>query len=373
MTHSMRVCAFGSFDRSFDRSWILLEALEQSGAEITYCHFDLWAEHRHKTKLFPWRWLLLAGRYLAGAISIGRRFLQSPRCDVLYVGYMGHVDLLIAAVLNRRRRSTLVFDPCISLYNTLVEDRQLVKAGGIVAKLIRRLDVVPCGLADVVLSDTSSHGEYFQTALGVPRGKLHRVFVGAGEAWQRARWSPPVDGPFRVLFYAKFSPLHGITAILDAAEQLKHERVHFTIVGGGQLEDALRQAVERSGSSHVEWIPWLEREALIDRMRACHVSLGIFGNTAKAAMVIPNKVFQALAMGVPVITRDSPAIRELLDDGTSAVLCETDGAALASAILASRDDFGRLQAIGQRGREVFVEHASHHALAQQFLEAIDVR
>ena len=77
----MRVCAFGSFDKGFDRSWILLEALEQSGAEIDYCHFDLWAGHRHKTQLFPWRWLLLAGRYLAGVIAISRRFLQSPRCD----------------------------------------------------------------------------------------------------------------------------------------------------------------------------------------------------------------------------------------------------------------------------------------------------
>src|SRR5580765_895188 len=102
--HSMRVCAFGSFDTGFDRSWILLEALEQSGAEITYCHFDLWAGHRHKTKLFPWRWLLLAGRYLAGVIAISRRFLQSPRCDVLYVGYIGHVDLLFAWFLNRWRR-----------------------------------------------------------------------------------------------------------------------------------------------------------------------------------------------------------------------------------------------------------------------------
>ena len=373
MTHSMRVCAFGSFDRSFDRSWILLEALEQSGAEITYCHFDLWAGHRHKTNLFPWRWLLLAGRYLLGAISISRRFLQSPRCDVLYVGYMGHLDLLCAAVLNRSRRSTLVFDPCISLYNTLVEDRQLVKAGSLLAKLIRRLDVVPCRLADVVLTDTKSHGDYFERALGVPGHKLHRVFVGAGQAWQRARWSPPADGPFSVLFYAKFSPLHGITAILDAAERLKHDRVHFTIVGGGQLEDQVRRAVAAAESSPIEWIPWLEQDALIERVRRCHASLGIFGHTAKAAMVIPNKVFQALAMGAPVVTRDSPAIRELLEGGWSAVLCEPDGAALAAAIVALRDDVGRLQALGHHGRAAFTEHAGHHALAKQFMEAVGVR
>jgi glycosyltransferase involved in cell wall biosynthesis len=308
----MRVCAFGSFDKGFDRSWILLEALEQSGAEIDYCHFDLWAGHRHKTNLFPWRWLLLAGRYLAGVIGISRRFLQSPRCDVLYVGYMGHLDVLLAWLLNRRRRSTLVFDPCISLYNTLVEDRQIVKAGGFTANMIRRLDTVPCRLADVVLSDTRCHGAYFENVLGVARGKVHRVFIGAEEAWQRARWSPAVNGSFRVIFFGKFSPLHGIPAILDAAERLAPEQVHFTIAGGGQLEDVVRQAAERSKSASLEWIPWLERDALIDRMRACHICLGIFGNTRKAAMVIPNKVFQSLAMGVPTITCDSPAIRELL-------------------------------------------------------------
>ena len=369
----MRVCAFGSFDRGFDRSWILLEALEQSGAEITYCHFDLWAGHRHKTNLFPWRWLLLAGKYLAGLMSISRCLLHSPRCDVLYVGYMGHVDLLFAWLLNRRRRSTLVFDPCISLYNTLVEDRQIVKAGGFIAKLIRRLDTIPCRLADVVLSDTRCHGAYFENVLGVSRGKVHRVFVGAGEAWQRARWSPPANGTFSVLFYAKFSPLHGVMAILDAAERLAHEPVHFTIVGGGQLEDAVRQAVERSRSSLIEWIPWLERDALIDRMRACHVALGIFGNTRKAAMVIPNKVFQALAMGVPTITRDSPAIRELLEDEVSAILCGTDGVEIAEAIIAARADFGRLQAIAASGREAFTTNATHHALAEQFLKAVHVR
>jgi glycosyltransferase involved in cell wall biosynthesis len=193
--------------------------------------------------------------------------------------------------------------------------------------------------------------------------------VGAGEAWQQSRWSPP-DSSFAVLFYAKFSPLHGIAAILDAVERLKEENIHFTIVGGGQLEETVRDAVARLPSTTFEWIPWLDRDGLIDRMRRCHVNLGIFGNTRKASMVIPNKVFQAIAMGVPVITRDSPAVRELLEDGKSAVLCGTGGTALAHAILACREDFDRLKSVGARGREVFAERASHRAIAKQFFEAV---
>jgi len=176
-----------------------------------------------------------------------------------------------------------------------------------------------------------------------------------------------------VLFYAKFSPLHGLPVILDAVERLKAEPIHFTIVGGGQLEDEVRRAVARSRSSALEWIPWLEREALIERMRNCQLSLGIFGDTSKAAMVIPNKVFQALAMGVPVITRDSPAIRELLDAGQSLFTCATDGATLATVILTCRRNFKEVKAIAQKGRDVFNARASHAAIARQFLEAVDGR
>jgi hypothetical protein len=112
--------------------------------------------------------------------TIGRdsvQFLRSARCDVLYVGYMGHIDMILAYCLNWRRRSTLVFDPCISMYNTLVEDRKIVTAHGFKARVIRLLDEVPCRLADVVLTDTLHHGKYFESALGVPRERIHRVFV----------------------------------------------------------------------------------------------------------------------------------------------------------------------------------------------------
>ena len=49
--------------------------------------------------------------------------------------------------------------------------------------------------------------------------------------------------------------------------------------------------------------------------------------------MIPNKAFQALACGTPLVTADTPAARELLVDGESALLVPPgDPEALAAAV-----------------------------------------
>ena len=80
-------------------------------------------------------------------------------------------------------------------------------------------------------------------------------------------------------------------------------------------------------------MPWVEYERLPDELHRAGCALGIFGTSDKAARVIPNKAFQALACGTPLVTADTPAARELLVDGESALLVPPgDPEALAAAL-----------------------------------------
>ena len=80
-------------------------------------------------------------------------------------------------------------------------------------------------------------------------------------------------------------------------------------------------------------MPWIEYEQLPDEIRQAGCSLGVFGTTGKARRVIPNKAFQAIACGAPLVTADTSAARELLSDDASALLVPAgDAEALAGAI-----------------------------------------
>ena len=66
-------------------------------------------------------------------------------------------------------------------------------------------------------------------------------------------------------------------------------------------------------AAKLRWVDWVDYADLVSWISRADLCLGIFGTSEKAASVIPNKVYQVVAAGRPVVTRDSPAIRELLE------------------------------------------------------------
>jgi glycosyltransferase involved in cell wall biosynthesis len=88
--------------------------------------------------------------------------------------------------------------------------------------------------------------------------------------------------------------------------------------------------------------------------------------------VIPNKAFQALASGVPLITGDTPGSRELLTDEDSALLVPPgDPSALADAIRRLASDSDLAQRVAARGDAVYREHASEQVLGERWRSLIE--
>ena len=212
--------------------------------------------------------------------------------------------------------------------------------------------------ADLVVADTAAHAAFFRDRFGLDPDRVAVALVGAEESLFRPGWHPPE--PFHVLFVGKLIPLHGLETILAAAALVPE--IPFRVVGDGQLA-ALLDA-RPSNVDHVEWIPYYELPEVYQRA-GC--ALGIFGTGAKAARVIPNKVFQALACGRPVITADTPAARELLTDETDAMLVPPgDPEALATAVRRLAGDAALAERLAESGRATYQARASEEVLGARW-------
>jgi glycosyltransferase involved in cell wall biosynthesis len=349
----MRVLYFGTYERSYPRNAQVISCLRRAGVDVAERHVGVWEGREHKWRAGP----LAAARLAAAEARLLRR--PGEPFDALIVGYPGHADLPAARRVAGPR--PVLFNPLVSLADTLVADRRRYRPGGLPARALAAVDRRAFQAADVVVADTAAHAAYLASVTGAER--IEVCFVGAEERLFRPGWQRPAE--FTALFVGKLIPLQGLETILAAA-RLAPE-LSFRVVGSGQLDRLLD-----TRPANVEHVPWVEYEHLPAELHRASCALGIFGTSAKAARVIPNKAFQALACGAPLVTADTPAARELLRQGESALLVPPGNAeTLAAALRRLAADPALADALSAGGLAAYRAQASEEVLGLRWRTLVE--
>ena len=349
----MRVCYFGSYSRDSLRTVNNILSLRKAGVIVVECwdHSPL-----------PLRYFNLIRKH-AGL-----------QYDLMIVGWYGHSVLPLAKIIAKK---PIVLDALIGLYETEVIDRQNIKSTSWRAKFYHYLDKWHFILADVCLSDTDSHINYFCEQYNLKRSKFRRFFVTTNDEFYYPKDRAEGDGIFRVLFEGGYTPLHGIEYIIKAAKLLENNKdIIFELIGTGQTFEEIKSLCKRTNVRNVRFLPWMDyyRE-LPNYIGRADVCLGIFSKGLKASKVIPTKAVDTLALKKPLITGDSPAAREVFKDHENCVLVPmANPKALAEAILMLKKDEELRKKIADNGYKLFKERLSPEVvgkeLKQNLLELI---
>lgn len=345
-----RILFFGIFDLGYSRTKVLAEGFRQNGYEVIFCRVDprsfgAWQKYR----------MLYAQ---------GREF-RYQKFDHVLVCFPSRVLALVLARLLFGQ--LIIFDAFLSAYDSNVFDRNVYSVWSLRAVRDYASDWVSCRLAWKILLDTNEHINYFVSTFGVRKGKCIRVFVGADEKIFSPRKVIPT-GKFSVHFHGIYTPLQGVSYIIEAANLLKNQPIRFKIIGWGTETDQVRERAQRLGLSNIEFINSVPLEELPSHIASADVCLGIFGYTPKTARVIPNKVYECMNMGKPIITADTPAIRELPGGRPPLFLVQrANPTALAKAIVALMNDPVRCARLGGDAASYFKTHLTARTIVADLL------
>jgi glycosyltransferase involved in cell wall biosynthesis len=164
----------------------------------------------------------------------------------------------------------------------------------------------------------------------------------------------------------------GVDVLVDAARTLPH--VQF-LVAGGAAHHVARLRTRAAALPNVRIDGFQPPERVATYLAAA--DLGVVPNRAEPAIsaryTSPLKVFEAMAVGLPLIASDLPSLRELLVDRVDAWLVPPDDAqALAAAIDGALSDARLRSQIGQRLRARAAGH-TWDARARRILEWMRAR
>ncbi len=351
-----KVLFIGHYEENYSRNSIFIKGLKEYNVQIIEFNVKSFSILKHiKTSLknFP--------------------KLHSQEFDVIILHAPSWIQVLLAKVLSKIKKVPLIHDIYISKVQTFYHDRKKYKTSKIPKLLyliyVYLLDFFECILADYLILDTNSHIKYFYEKFKVPIKKFRRIFIGANEKIFHPiiKKKKREGDTFTVGFWGTFIPLQGIQFILKAAKILQNEsEIQFKLIGNGQTFEESRELAKKLNLNNVIFKGFIPLKELPEYISDFDIGLGIFGDTNKTIQVIPNKVYEGNAMKLPMISCDSPAIRELYTHKENILLCErANPESIALGILDLMNNIELRENIKEKAFKIFNENCSISAIGKR--------
>jgi glycosyltransferase involved in cell wall biosynthesis len=291
--------------------------------------------------------------------------------DVLYASTPPLLQTLAPVALSAVRGIPLVLE-VRDLWPAFLVETGLLKS----PLLTRVLEWLECFLyryADHCIAVAPAFVPYLQ-ALGASAQELTVVPTGADPLWARAprdlgaRWrrEQALEGRFVVVYAGSFQEYYGLDTVLAAARQLATTRpeIVWVFAGAGRDVGQVERAAAELGC--VRYLGSLPRDGLAPLYQAADAGLVTLRPVPLFDTVIPGKLLDYLACGLPVVSLVSGQAGALVRAaGAGVVVEDPTPAGLAAAVSALADLPAPARAgLGEQGRQWALRHMSATDLAQ---------
>jgi len=287
----------------------------------------------------------------------------SKGVDFVVVPSFRHKDIMFIKLASQ---APVVFDPLISKYMTRVLDYQVKWKGP--HKYI--VDWLAFYWPDMLIWDTKSHQEYLVDKYKITKPNK-AIYIGA----DRSLFYPivkPQKEKIIVGFYGSFNPLQGIDKIVKTAHLLKNQsKVIFRIIGSGSTYKEVTELAKSLDITNIEFINNVPYDKLNDAINEFDICLGIFGESVKADVVIPNKIYHYAAAKKCIITKDTKGVKEIFADEINIKLVANNPDDMAKAILELSSDVSKSKLLAEGAYHLIIDGYNEDKVANSFVHFLN--
>jgi glycosyltransferase involved in cell wall biosynthesis len=300
--------------------------------------------------------------------------IKGSKADLVYILPMNSNMIEIAIILKKIYGTPIVSELYISLYDTLVNDRKKLKDNTKRSEYLRKIDRMLIEKSDFLIHLSNHEFNYISKLVGanINPSRL-KIFPLAIEVKLTANNVVDPENIFRMCWWGNYSPLHGLEKIFIAIKILKSQghKIRLDVWGPQDLSNPyVTVAKEMSLSEEIIFHPSDYSIKLQEYLtHYCDLALGIFGDSGKAKNAVANKVIDATAMKLPVLTMDSPCLWEFFEP-TEIFTCSNKPEEMAQKISEILIDPENLKATASAGHLRYLETFTVKQYSKKVLELV---
>lgn len=166
----------------------------------------------------------------------------------------------------------------------------------------------------------------------------------------------------------------GLDVILDAAKLVENRpEIQFIIQGAGPEKERLMQLKEELNVTNVHFLPPVEKSEMPGVLKEINVAVIPLKKLDLFEGAIPSKVFETLAMEIPILLGVNGEARlHFVDKAQAAIFVEPENAAvLAENVLLLADHPELAREMGKKGRKYAEIQFNRDVIASNFLKTLN--
>jgi glycosyltransferase involved in cell wall biosynthesis len=230
------------------------------------------------------------------------------------------------------------------------------------------------GLSPGIVDGIAKRGVDRNRIALVPNGCDLGIFGSTVEAW---RPEGIAMDDLMAVFAGTQGMANGLDAVLNAAVELKRRGradIKLLLIGQGALKPALQARALAENLDNVVFHPPVNKARLAGLMAATDVGMQILANVpAFYYGTSPNKFFDYLASGLPVLNNYPGWLAELIEShGCGFAVPPDDPVAFANALEAAAADRGALKEMGRRSLALARSDFDRARLSERFVDWLEL-